>query len=200
MMNDLTLLNITLTLFLIMDPIGNIASFLTMMRDIDPKRVKYIVMREMLIALAVMFAFNYLGEFIFTFLELDHVSVRIASGLILFLVAIKFLFPSSSNLRANIVPGEPFIIPLAIPLVAGPALLATIMLYANMETCQPLMLTAILIAWMVSCIILMLAPVLYRCLGKNGLVACERLLAMVLVMLAIQRFMEGVQQFIQQAK
>lgn len=199
-MNDLTLLNITLVLFLIMDPIGNIASFLTMMQGISPQRVKYIVIREMLIALALMVAFNFLGEFIFSFLELSRVSVRIASGVILFLVAIKFLFPSPSNIRANIVPGEPFIIPLAIPLIAGPSLLATIMLYANMETCQPMMLTAILIAWMLACIVLMLAPFLYRFLGKNGLIACERLLAMVLVMLAIQRFMEGIQEFIQHVK
>ena len=195
-MQDLSLLTITLTLFLIMDPIGNLSSFLTLVKDIDPKKVKYIILREMLIALAAMIGFNYLGKYIFSFLELSHLSVQITSGVILFLIAVKFLFPGPSNLRMNLPAGEPFIIPLAIPLIAGPSLLATIMLFADLEPCQPLMLTAIVIAWVASCLIFFLASPLFRLLGKNGLVACERLMAMILVMLAIQRFMEGVQQFL----
>jgi len=198
-MNDLSLLTIVLTLFLIMDPIGNISSFLTLMEGIDPRRVKFIILREMLIALAAMLLFAYLGKLIFTFLELSHVSIRIATGVILFLTAIKFLFPSPSNLRANLPSGEPFITPLAIPLIAGPSLLATIMLYSNIESCQTLMWIGILIAWMFACMVLFLAPQLFRLLGKNGLVACERLMAMILVMLAIQRFMEGIQLFLQKS-
>lgn len=195
-MENMNLVTLTLTLFLIMDPIGNVSAFLTMMQGIPPQRVKRVVIREMLIALAAMFLFNYLGEYLFHYLELKEESVRLASGVILFLVAIKILFSAADGYRANIPAQEPFIVPLAIPLIAGPSLLATILLFAHMETCQPLMLTGILIAWMAASVVLLLAPQLYRLLGKNGLIAFERLLAMVLVMLAIQRFMEGIQQFV----
>lgn len=195
-MSDLSLLTIVLTLFLIMDPIGNISSFLTLMKGVDAKRVKFVIFREMLIALAAMLLFAFLGKYLFSFLELSQVSIRLVAGVILFLVSIKILFPSPSNLRANLPEGEPFITPLAIPLIAGPSLLATIMLYSNMESCQTIMWEGILIAWMIACIIFFLALFLFRILGKNGLVACERLMAMVLVMIAIQRFMEGLQLFL----
>lgn len=195
-MQDMPLFTIVITLFLIMDPIGNIPSFLHMTQGIHHKRLKFIVLREMLIALAAMFFFNYLGEFIFKFLDLSENSVRIASGIILFLIAIKILFPSSDSLRSNLPVEEPFIIPLAIPLIAGPSLLATIMLFARLESCQSQMLTAILLAWMAAATVLTLAPRIQRLLGNNGLMACERLMGMILVMIAIQRFMEGIQAFI----
>jgi multiple antibiotic resistance protein len=179
-----------------MDPIGNISSYLELMRGLDPKRTKMVVLREMLIALAAMLLFNFLGEYIFRFLELKEESVRLASGVILFLIAIKILYPSNSSWRSNLPQGEPFIIPLAIPLIAGPSLLATILLFSHLESCKRLMWTAILVSWMLASVVLLLAPRLYRFLGKNGLIACERLLAMILVMLAIQRFMEGIQQFV----
>lgn len=195
-MKDLNLLTIVLTLFLIMDPLGNISAFLTLTKTVDPKKIKFVIIREMLIALATMLCFAFLGKILFDFLELSQVSIRLVAGVILFLAAIKIIFPSPSNLRANLPAGEPFISPLAIPLIAGPSLLATIILYSNMESCQPVMSFGILIAWMLACIVFFLAPLLFRFLGKNGLIACERLLAMILVMIAIQRFMEGIYLFL----
>lgn len=192
----MSLLTITLTLLLIMDPIGNVQSFLTLMNDTPPERQKKVIIREMLIAFAFMLLFNFIGEYIFAFLELSEPSLRISSGVILFLIAIKILFPGPESLRLNLPRGEPFIIPLAVPLLAGPGLLATIMLYANLETCEPMMFTAIVVSWLIAASILLLSKQLYRLLGKNGLSASEKLIGMVLVMLAIQRFMEGVQQII----
>jgi multiple antibiotic resistance protein len=95
-------------------------------------------------------------------------------------------------MRANIPKGEPFIFPLAIPLIAGPALLATIMLYAHMESLQSVMLFAILIAWFCSAIILFFAGSIKKVLGENGLIACERLIGMVLVLISVQRLLEGI--------
>lgn len=191
----MTLLSLTLILFLIMDPIGSISPFLKMVKELPPSRQRYVVVREMLIALLVMFFFNLLGEGIFDMLEISETAVRLSSGVILFLFAVKILFPKRVSPRANLPEGEPFIIPLAIPLIAGPSLLATIMLFAHIVPGQAMMLTAILIAWFLSLIVLALAPQLHRILGNNGLMACERLMAMILVLLAIQRFMEGVKQF-----
>ncbi|CCB86769.1 MULTISPECIES: MarC family protein [Parachlamydia] len=195
-MNDLSLFSITLVLFLIMDPLGNIGSFREMLKRIDPKKQKIIIMREMLIALFTMLVFNFLGEVIFEYLQVTETTVQISSGIILFLAALKILFPSKDSPRSNLPQEEPFIIPLAIPLVAGPSLLATIMLYAHMETSVPLMLGSIFIAWGLASIILLFSNRLYTVLGNNGLVAFEKLMGMVLILLAIQRFLEGVENFV----
>jgi multiple antibiotic resistance protein len=175
-----------------MDPIGNISSYLSLVKELNPKRQNWIILREMLIALLVMLAFNELGEYIFIFLHLSETTVRLSSGVILFLVAIKILFTSTDNPRMNLPEGEPFIFPLAVPLFAGPSLLATIMLYAHLEAYQSIMLSAILIAWLVSIAILLFAHPIKRLLGNNGLKACERLIGMVLVLVAVQRFLEGI--------
>ena len=196
-MNDnITLLTLTLIFYLIMDPVGNIQSYLSLFKDTPPDRQKKIAWREMLIALGAMFFMYLCGEFFFSFLSLSEVAVRCAVGVIMFLIAIKILFPDQTSLRANLPAGEPFIIPLAIPLIAGPALLANILLFGHMEHCRPMMVTAILFSWMAACATLILAPQLNRVLGKNGLSAAEKLMGMVLVMLAIQRFFEGVQQLV----
>lgn len=195
-MKELTLLTVTLTLFLIMDPLGNVQSYLTLFKDIPPAKQKKIVIREMLIALAVMLFVYAAGEFLFQFLDLSEVAVRISSGVVMFLIAIKILFPDSTSLRMNLPQGEPFIIPLAIPLIAGPALMATILLFGHMEHCRPMMLAAMFISWAAACVVLILSPILIRYLGKNGLTAAEKVMGMILVMLAIQRFFEGVQQLV----
>lgn len=193
---EIPLFTIIVILFLIMDPIGNVSSFLQMVDKLPAKRVRWVVFREMLIALVFMLFFNFIGEFIFLVLQLDEVTVQLSSAVILFLTAIKILFPASNSLRANLPKDEPFIIPLAVPLIAGPSLLATIMLLAHLESSQPAMLIAILVAWAAAMIVLLFSRQLQRALGQNGLMAGERLTGMLLVMLAVQRCMEGIQEFI----
>lgn len=189
----MTLLSITLVLFLIMDPIGNIKPFLTMMHEIPPNRQRVVVFREMLIALAAMMIFSLLGEYIFEILQISETTVRLSAGIILFLIALQILFPSKQAIRSNLPKEEPFITPLAIPLIAGPSLLATILLYSHLVESYALMFSAILIAWLVASIILLFSKQIQNVLGDNGLLACEKLMGMILIMLAIQRFMEGVQ-------
>lgn len=191
----MTLLSITMTLFLIMDPIGNIAAYLSLMRGIAPPQQRRILFREMAIAFAAMMVFNYLGEYIFNLLEISEITVRLASGAILFLIAIKILFPSSNGLRAHLPKGEPFITPLAIPLLTGPSLLATIMLYAHLEPSLFVMFAAIVLATLGSLIVLLSASQLQRFLGNSGLLALEKLMGMILVLMAVQRCVEGLQLF-----
>jgi multiple antibiotic resistance protein len=192
----MTLFNLTIILFLIMDPIGNIPSFLNLLKDFSGEKRRKIIVREMLIALAAMLIFNILGEFIFNLLQISETTLKLTSGAILFLVAIKILFPTTDSLRANLPAGEPFITPLAIPLIAGPSLLATIMLFAHFEPSQFTMLSAIFLAWILAVGVLLAGKTLQKVIGPNALAACERLMGMVLVMLAIQRFAEGLQQFV----
>lgn len=185
------LFSIVLVLFLTMDPVGNLSSYLSMVNELNPKHQRWIIFRELLIALIVMLGFNYLGEYIFTILDLSETTVRLSSGVILFLIAVKILFTASDSLRANLPKGEPFIFPLAIPLIAGPALMATIMLYAHLEPYQSVMVIAILTAWFLSVLIFLFARPIKQLLGLNGLMACERLIGMILVLVAVQRFLEG---------
>lgn len=189
-------LALILTLFFIMDPLGNVSAFLTMVKGLEPSRQRYIVFREMGLALVAMVFFNFLGEFILAQLSVTEVTARIASGVLLFLIAVKILFFPASSIRANLPSEEPFLIPLAIPLIAGPALLATIMLYALTEPSIWTMLSSIVIAWAASVTVLLQASFLKKLLGINGLAAAERLTAMILVLLSLQRILEGVKQFI----
>ena len=183
-------------LFLIMDPLGNVNSYLTLVKDMPAKRKRKVLIREMLIALGVMLLFSFIGEYLFHVLEISEKTVYIGSGVILFLIALKILFPTIDSPRANLPAGEPFIVPLAIPLIAGPSLLATIMLFSHLEPSVPVMLAAIFSAWLASTLILYFAPRIEKTIGANGLMASERLMGMVLVLIAIQRILEGVQQFV----
>lgn len=193
----MTLFSIALVLFLIMDPVGNIGSFISQLSSYTTKEKYWVIFREMSIALAIMLLFNFIGEYIFAVLQISETVVRLTSGAILFLMALQILYPSINSLRANLPKEKPFLTPLAIPLIAGPCLLATIMLYAHMEDSQAIMLYAIVIAWAAALVIILLSSQIQRLVGNSGLYASERLMGMILVMIGIQRFMEGVQLFIE---
>lgn len=174
---------------------GNVSPYQKLMSQVPPERRTKVAIREMLIALGVMVIFNELGEILFHFLGLSELGLRIASGAILFIIALKILFPKSQDQYQDL-PGEPCVFPLAIPMLAGPALLATIMLYAHLEPSQPIMLTAIFIAWGASSLILFFSSFFERVLGNNGLTACERLMGMILVLISIQRLAAGIELFL----
>ncbi len=192
----MSLISIILILFLIMDPLGNVAYFINILSHIPPKEQKWVIAREMLIALGVMVAFYFIGDWILDFLRVSDSAVSLTSGIILFLVSIKIIFPAPKSFRFQAhIETEPFIVPLAIPLIAGPALLATIMLFSHMQ--GGIVLWAILIGWILASAVLVSSRVLMRTLGRNGLMAIERLMGMILILLAIQRFMEGITLFLE---
>lgn len=193
----MTLLSMTLILFFIMDPIGNIASFLTVLNGKKPDQQRRIIAREMLISLVLMFFFYLVGEAVLGFLGLSEVTLRVTSGLILFIVGIGILFPSPRSIRPTLRPeANPILVPLSIPLTAGPSLLATIMLFALMDGTSSAVPLAIFFSWLAGATILFFGSTLRRVAGDNALLGAERLCGMILVMLAIQRFAEGVQLFI----
>lgn len=185
------LITLSLILFLIIDPLGHVKAFAQALEGIEPKRQKMIIWRELFIALGVSLFFNFVGEWIFILLKISDVTVYLSSGIILFLVAIKILFPRPQDER-EVIEGEPFIVPFAIPMIAGPGLLATIMLYAQSEPEWTTSFFAIIIAWAIASLIMINSKNLLRLLGTSGLTACERLMGMVLVLLAVQRFLQGI--------
>ena len=192
------LLTLVLILFLIINPLGNITLFDKAVAKVPASRRRKVIARELLIALFTMYLFNFFGEYLFTVLGLSELTVRFASGIILFLIALRMLFPPEEDALGQYPEGEPFVVPLAIPLTAGPSLLGTIMLYAHIVPSTYDMALAIFIAWSCAAVLLLMGPQLEKLLRKNGLLACERLMGLVLILLATQRFMEGIQMMISQ--
>ncbi len=183
-----------ITLLFVMDPLGNIPVFLAILKDVDEKRRQWILARELLIALVVLLIFLWCGEAVLNLLGLRQESISIAGAIILFLIAIRMIFPSPYGLMGETPEGEPFIVPLAIPMVAGPSALAISMLMVTSDPSRMFDWTMALVgAWAASAVILMCAPLLLKALGNRGLIAVERLMGMILVIISVQMFFEGVQ-------
>ena len=195
-MEHMTLFTLTLTLFLIINPLGNMKHFLSLLEGLKARRQFYVIAREMVIALVTMFIFSFFGEGIAAAFHLTQTAIFITSGLILFLTAIKILFSSREDYIPKFRGEEPFLVPIAIPIIASPALLATIMLFSQTEPLIWPMIVSILIAWGVSVMLLLASGPILKLIGQNGLTAIERLMGMILVLISVQRFMEGVQLFI----
>ncbi len=196
----MSLLSITLTLFLIMNSVGHINGFLYLVKELDHKRQQKIIIREMFIALVVMFAFHYVGEWLLLILDVQPSTARVAVGIILFLMAIKMVFPSGELDTESLEKDEPFIVPMAVPMIAGPSVLITIILYAHDESSPYLILLAILIAWAVSVVILAFSPVIRRIMGNKALLAVERLMGLILTLMAVEMLLKGIQLFIADGK
>jgi multiple antibiotic resistance protein len=181
------------TLFLVMDPLGNVPLFLTVLRTVEPSRRRTILLREIAIAYVVLLVFLLAGRALLRFLGLQPEAVGISGGIVLFLIALRMIFPSHGSLSGEPLQGEPFIVPLAIPLVAGPSTLATLLLLESTAGASlAWLMIALTIAWALSAVILLSSTFLYRMLRERGLIAIERLMGMLLVMVAVQMLLDGV--------
>lgn len=189
------MLSMAFALFLLMDSIGNVPIFVSILKDIDPKRQTKIIARELFIALFIITLFYLIGDTLLGFLNVKIPTIMVSGGIILFLIAIKMIFPVKHDPQVGSSDKEPFIVPLAIPLVAGPAVLAAVMLYSGQINDKTTTLGAIFIAWAASTIVLLSSSLWKKLLGSRGLVACERLMGLILTLIAVQMFLEGLQMF-----
>jgi multiple antibiotic resistance protein len=185
-----------LTLLLVMDPLGNMPVFLSVLKDVSPKRRRRILIRETLFAFIILLAFFFLGKYLLQLLSLQEETISISGGIVLFLIALRMVFPQEGSALPSTPQGEPFLVPLAIPLIAGPSVLATILLLRSGPEKTTELLLALTIAGAVNAIILLSSTFLYRLLKERGLIAMERLMGMLLVMIAVQMFMNGVAKFL----
>lgn len=193
-METLSIVSATVTLVLVMDPIGNIPFFLSALHAVSPKRRQRVILRELLIAYAALLVFLFGGQMFLRFLQLRGESISIAGGIILFLIALRMVFPGMKQ-EAEI-EGEPLVVPLAIPGVAGPSALATVLLLVNSQPDRLLdWLLALTIAWILCAVVLVASPVFYRALGERGVTAMERLMGMILVTVAVQMFLDGIRNY-----
>jgi MarC family membrane protein len=187
--------SIAFALFLLMDAPGNIPMYLSILKHIPPARQRKIILREMLIALLIILIFAFLGQNFLNFLHISPYTIYISGGIILFLMAIKMVFSSSSlDQGPERLITEPFVVPLAIPLIAGPAVLTSVMLYAQQENVY-LVLFSSTIAWFLSLIMLLSATYISKKIGQKGIIALERLMGLVLVLLSVEMFLEGLKIF-----
>lgn len=181
------------TLFLIMDPLGNIPIFLSVLSRVPLERRRRVLIRELLIALAIMLAFLFLGPAFLALLGLSPEAIAIGGGLVLMIIAIRMIFPSRGGVMGDDGSDEePLIVPLAVPLIAGPSLLATLVLLAETGPERSVdWLIALTGAWVVTAAILLASPWLYNLLGSRGLKAIERLMGMILVSISVQMLLDG---------
>ncbi len=184
-------------LFLILDPIGNIPVFLSILRHVAPHRRRVVLLRELGFALVVLVGFLLAGQVVLDFLRLEQESISIAGGIILFIIALRMIFPAPRAMSGEDMAGEPFLVPLAVPLIAGPSTIAVLLLLVRSEPDRLLdWLLALLLAWAGTVLILLSSGYVYRVLGDRAVAALERLMGMLLVVMAVQMFLNGLRDFI----
>jgi len=194
---QMDILSISITLFLIMDPFGNIPIFLPILEKVPTHRRRKVLARELFLALLLIVMFVLCGRYVMSFLGLKQASVSIAGGIILFLIALRMVFPVTEGHAEKDLEGEPLLVPLAVPLVAGPSLLSVLLLFSTAGPDHLLkLLTASGLAWAGTFVVLFSSTFLIRFLTKRGLIAVERLMGMVLVALAVQLFLDGISAYL----
>jgi multiple antibiotic resistance protein len=188
------ILSAGLTLLLIIDPLGNIPVFLSVLKKVENEsRKRKILIRELAIALIVMLVFLFVGQYFLKWLNLRQEAVQIAGGIVLFLIALRMIFPTEKGVMGDLPEGEPFIVPLAVPLLAGPSTLAMLILLARSQPDRIFdWLIAVLGAWGVTSLIILSSTSFHKILGNRGLMAVEKLMGMVLVAISVQMLIDGI--------
>lgn len=197
-MNWIEISSAAVTLFLVMDPIGNVPVFNAILSNLDEKRRTRVVARELLIALFILLSFLLAGNAILAFLGLSQSSLNIAGGVLLFIISLRMIFPAPQNSDDETVDDDPFIVPLAVPLTAGPSTIAVLLLLSSNQPDRMVEWSlALFMAWLGATVILLSSPQLLKIIGKRGSRALERLMGMVLVILATQMLLNGIRDFIE---
>lgn len=195
----MTFLSALVLLVLVMDGLGDIPLFLSALRGVPRERWSRVILREMAFAFAVLVAFLLAGHWILAALQVSERSLTIAGGVILFLIALRMIFPAPSAQAAGEPgDGEPFLVPLAIPYVAGPSAISTVMLIMSRDPSRwAEWLAALAIASAVTCGLLLLSPWVHAALGERGVRAIERLMGLVLTAIATEMFLDGIGRFVE---
>jgi multiple antibiotic resistance protein len=193
---ETTSLTIALIYFLVANPIGNSPTILSLVKNYDLNRQKKIIFREAMISLLLALFFQYFGEVFLGLLQISDYALTLTGGIVLFLVALQMIFhkPESSEDAAN--KTEPFIVPIATPLISGPGLMTMIMVSSREENNNFKITLAILIAWIGVTVVLVGAPYLQKLIGKRGMTALEQVMGMILVLISLSMVVNGAALFV----
>lgn len=193
-MGEFSLLSTAILLVFVLDPFGNVPVIISILKEIPRAKQRRIIAREMVIGLIILALFLFFGEHFLRIFHLETEAVRIAGAVIFFVIGVKMIFPGdkgSAGLFGK--EGEPFVVPIAMPLVAGPSALATLLVLSSAHAdATGTLFGALMVAWGFSALVMLLAPFLFQVLKAKGLMALERLMGMLLLMMAVQMFIDGV--------
>ena len=195
---DISLASATVILLLVMDPLGNIPLFVSLLKKVPPQRRNRIIVRECVIAFALLLFFVFFGRWILVLLGLSDTSLNIAGGVILFLIALRLIFKHPEGVfGADDITAEPFIVPLAIPSIAGPSAIATVILLVSRAPDRIIdWILALLIASVVTLMLLLASGRIARLLGTRGLAAMDRLMGLLLTAIAVEMLLKGIESFV----
>jgi multiple antibiotic resistance protein len=183
------------TLFLVLDPPGNVGPIASLLAPYDYPTQQRILRREVVIALIAMFLFYLGGSYFLAALDIQQSSVEITGGIVFGFVGIGILFARKTANEARINQPEPFIVPIAVPLIAGPSCLATLILFSHESANTFAILASIVLAWIAAAGFVLLAPFLAKVLGKNGLKVGEQIIGVICVFVALQMILKGMARF-----
>lgn len=190
-------LSAIILLLLVVDPFGNVPIVIAMLAEVPAPRRRRVILRECGIAFTVMAAFMAFGPEILAALRLSPTSLTIAGGVILFMIAIRMVFAHPEGAFGFQPAGEPLVVPLAIPLIAGPSALATVMLLASREPGALGMLAgALMVAMALTAVVLLAGERLQRWIGPRGMQAMGRLMGLILTTIAVEMLLGGIRDFV----
>ena len=191
----MTILAAILLLVIIMDPIGNVPVFLSILKNIPLERRRIIIIRELLIAFIILLFFMFVGRYLLQMLEIEQSSLGVTGGIILFIIAIRMIFPGTKPMFSHNETTEPLIVPLAVPMLAGPSAIAAVILFMAQEPNRWVEWTfVVFVACLISGVILVSSETLGRKLGNRALIAIERLMGIILVMVSVDFILDGIKQ------
>jgi multiple antibiotic resistance protein len=190
--------SMTFSLFFVLNSLGNVPLFVALLSKYEVKRQRKIIVRELLIALFILMLFNFFGDQILRMIGISQPVIGVAGGTLLFIIALGMIFPRPYE-NHDSKRTEPLIVPLATPLVAGPGAIATVMVYSEQLRNVWSMSSIILIAWFLTFIVLLLSSNIRYVLGKKGLLACQKLGGMLILLIAVQMICTGVSAILQDA-
>ncbi|WP_458700616.1 MarC family protein [Sulfurospirillum sp. 1307] len=190
---EFSIIGTAVLLMFILDPFGNVPILLAILKNVDKSKKKAIILRESIFGLIILLVFFFFGDIFLSVFHLETPSVTIAGGVIFFVIALKMIFPGEKGNHSLFGSEDPFIVPIAIPLIAGPSALATLLVMTRSysEHFWSLFVSLIL-AWLFSTLILYSSSFLYKVLREKGLSALEKLMGMLLLMLSVQMFVNGI--------
>ena len=191
----LTILAMALQFFLVTNPIGNSPAILALVKDYDFKRQRFILLREAIFSLLIALFFQFFGEAFLNLINIKDYAVSLCGGILLFIVALNMIFAPPPEASTGQPKQEPFIVPIATPILSGPGLMSIIMLNAKLESNNLYVTFAILLAWVGVITVLGISPYLQRILGKHGLIALEQVMGMVLALMSVGMIVNGITLF-----
>lgn len=193
----MTLISLAVGLFLICNPVGNAPAMLALVKNFDFERQRFILLREAFLALLIALFFQFIGELFLSLLGIREYSLSLCGGILLFIVAFQMIFPEIEEPgKAGAMKHEPFLVPIATPLLAGPALLTIIMLYSKQQDSYWMISLALLLGWVGVFCVMALLPYILRLVGQKGLLILEQIMGMILTMMAVEMIVNGCKLFL----